>query len=818
MTAELLRLAIKNECPWVLGQLLNNTSLDEILKLLPHILESKNEKIINTYLKHALNKQPPIPMIFQLKLLNAIAYDNAEEIELLLRKYHDILFDDNLDPTNLLALACVLNREKAIKKLLTHDNFVDALQRIYEIIFEEIIESGNSTLITLLRKYIKNYDADNPLLSQLFRRAINENNVDVIKGVLAAGTNPFAPIAEDISPLDLAIAARSQYIILEILGEFPIAKLNQEANKQQILEKLCSCAVRNGFKNLLYKLIVEYNININMPIQHNNSIYSPLELAIKFENKEIIYFLLNRPNINIGTKTKEQLLLLACKKGHTAFIHLVKQNGYKIPPSVNVDGKGIMLIDYALQEKQPEIIQMLITEGIEPQNKESLMLWAFNNGAINLFITLREKYKGVELQNNDLINIWHAHVKRGDLSWINNTSQILKKLIKDELMQNENYKAIKNAMNNGDNEMVKALYPFIGNEALQSKLLKKVVKRQQPELFNFMVKSGAKFPDNNMLLPAIKQMYRAQYLLEEDVLPKIDTSIPPQLHMAYKMGHINTIHYACKNSPVPNHNGDFLPTDFADLSRYLLDEATKMQDTTSAFNLLTSGALFYKPGDKKEMLNKNTDTGYKLLCRACIIGDLQLVKILIDKGVTFTEYLDPKDPNPIELAAIFNHDQVVQYLIDQYRNTHEMNIKSMLTLAVKLNDWYLTGALLELMNPDELSAIEIKDLLKPHEKEITNQFIISMQTSYQEAEKHKDDMKKNKVLTRLAAVSKRLNALGVFLHTPTNPAFHEYSKFTDEFGMPITQSIAEVRTALDELNKKSMLAERAPSPKLTHFK
>lgn len=811
----LVSLAINNDCHWVINNLLERAEYNIAITKFPDVINSKNEKLITNYIKQMLNKNPREPEIYQLKLIDAILQNDAEQVETLLRKHDKVIINDNVDYATILALTFRLNKQMVIKKLLTHNEFKTALDRIDKIMLQEVCEAGNPALVKLILNHIKYNESDLIFLNTLFKRAIRDNDIDTVQALITAGANPFTPIdIENRSALDLAILNRSQYIILAILREYTPDKINQMANKSEILEKLYSAAVRNGFKNLLSHLTFNYKVDVNIPIHFDGESYSPLELAAKFGQKESIYFLLNRrANINLGHKTKERLLLLACKTGDTALIQLLKQNGYTIPTTVEVDIKSISLIEYAMQEKQPQVIYQLIADGVIPQNKTDIVLWAFENGYVQCVSDLLNLLKNLKFDNNYLITIWHNHIKQNDLSWIQSLSPVIKQFLSPEILQNENYDAILGSIKQGNSEMVKLLYPFITDENLRTKLLVEVAEMQQPQLFDFMIKNGAKFPDKQKLLPAIDKMYKPQLIFLADERPSMQLPIPPTLQIAYKMGHINTLHYISNTLKVSTFEGGYLPQDFAELSRFLLNYATKNQDTMTAFNLLKQGAIIYKPSNAKEKHDKNTDTGYQLLCRACIIGDLALVKLLIEKGVSHTELPDPQDPNPIALAALFGHDHIVKFMSDKYRDTLDFDIKKMLILMVKLEDWHLTSALLELMTTDDMLTMDIQKMLLPHQEKIKEHFLKIMDANYTEAQKRNDEIQQNNVFTRMAAVSKKLNGLGVLLHTPISPELHQYSQFNDEYGMPITKHIAQVRDMFDTLNKKAIQTARPPSPK-----
>lgn len=813
--SEIVSLAINKNCHWVINSLLERTEYNIAITKFSDVINSSNERLITSYIKQMLNKNPQEPEIYQLKFIDAILQNDAEQVETLIRKHGQVIFNDNMDYAIILALSFRLNKQNVIKKLLTNADCKLALKRIDKLMLSEVCEAGNPELVNLILHHIKFNDADLIFLNSIFKRAVKENDIDTIKALLYAGANPLAPIDEEHrTALDLAILNRSQFIILEILEVYTPDKINQLPNKYAILEKLFSAAIRNGFKELLPILIFKYKINASMPINYNSETFSPLELAAKFEQKESIYFLLNRRvDINLGNKTKERLLLLACKTGDTALIQLLKQNGYIIPAVVDIDFKSFSLIDYAMQEKQPQVINQLIIDGVIPQNKTDILVWAFENGFNQLFSYLLNTFKDIKIDNEALIAIWHKHIKQNDLTWIQQSSAIIKQVLSPEILQNENYNAILHAIQQNQGEMVKLLYPFITNEKLREKILETTVTMQQPELFDFMLKNGAKFSDKKKHLPAIDKMYKPQLMFLDDERPSLQLPIPPPLQIAYKMGHINTLHYVCNAIKLSTFEGEYLPQDFAELSRFMLNYATQSKDTNIAFNLLKHGAIIYKPGNQTEKHDKTKDTGYQLLCRACIIGDLALIKLLLEKGVPHTELPDPQDPNPIEIAALFGHEHIVKFLSEQYRNTLDFDIKKLLFLTVKLNDWHLTTALLELMPTDVLLSIGITKLLLPHQEEIKNHFLTIMAANYNEAVKNNDEIQQNNVFTRMSAVSKKLNALGVLLHTPKSQEFQQYSPYTDEFGMPITSYIAQIRESFDTLNKRAAQITRPPSPK-----
>lgn len=788
---EFFELSIRHNRKWAMEKLISKVDFIPVFNQIRILLEANNHELLNVLVQNLLKRSPPQQETNQLKLLYAIVNGNIEEVATLLRKETKLLGSPLLSAGNLLRLACATGNHKALKQLLNIEIFNNELTKVGQLLITESCERGDSDMVRFLCQKFQ-YSPTDVSLMVIMKRAIENNNIDIVNALMFAGFDPTTIIDANKNAIELAILYRSETIILSLLTNVPKEALKSTVPKNELLEKLFIAAVRFGYKTLLNELFTKYQAAIDSDIEFNGNTYTLLELAALSEQSGTCFTLLNRrADINKGHKTKERLVLLAIKSGEYDLISYLIEKSFRIPEIIEIDNKHINVFSYAMENRQPEVIRNILKLGTLPRQVNAILLWACGNGYSGLMEDLIKST--LELTKDDidaLMKIWHESCQQNKYEILSKLHQVMTKYITLPQLSHLVNTEIIHAVQIGQIESVKELYKLIAHDkAVVSSLLDVATTVHQPAIVDFLLQEGAQYKTDAPLISLIENAYQHQLIALRESIKGKPSKFHPLLQVAYEQGHIHIFHLLLTKTNIDKEATHKLPHDFAALSTYLLEMASKKEQTAVVMRLIKSGATF-AAGEK---------TGFDVLSRACITGDTDLVTFLLKNNVPFYKPFEMDDLNPIQIAAGFGRSNLVRLLLQSYADTLKWYPIKVLRLAIEIKDWRLVAVILEQLSNRDLKSDEI-ELLLPHQQNLKDTFLSIMRDSYKESETTHNQPQRNELLIRIKAVSNNLNALGMILHTATNPAFQQYSPRRDEYGFPITEHIADVRKVLNDFN------------------
>ncbi len=189
----------------------------------------------------------------------------------------------------------------------------------------------------------------------LYHRAIQENDVQKVKELLATGVDPDKPLPTDLQPTPLMYASSfPDGEILDLLLEQNVSLNEVDDNGDPVLH----WATYYGHTNNMRKLI-DAGADLLLQSKHGDA----LAVAFRLWHSDSVIHVFRGTALEMEITTEVKRIVAAVRaKNHTRVASLLR-NG--VSPNVR-DGLGMSLLHHAVRVADHEMVSLLVRKGGDP--------------------------------------------------------------------------------------------------------------------------------------------------------------------------------------------------------------------------------------------------------------------------------------------------------------------------------------------------------------------------------------------------------------------------------------------------------------------
>ena len=398
---------------------------------------------------------------------------------------------------------------------------------------------------------------------------------------------------------------------------------------------------------------------------------TPIMAASASGKVQIVNLLLdNGAKVNIKANNGLSALMMASSNGHIEVVKLLLDNGAKVNIKANNRLSALMM---ASSNGHIEVVKLLLDNGakvnIKANNGLSALMIASGDGHTKVVKILLDNRAEVDMQSNNRLSALM-------MASINGHNEVVKLLLehgaKIDMQDNDGESALLTSSANGHIEVVKLLLELrasianieIQNNAGQTSLIIASANGHN-EVVKFLLEHGAKvnMQENNRLsalMLASKNGHIAvvKLLLDNGANVNMQTSKGVcALIMASIQGHIEVVkcllEFKAEADLHPIENVDLLSNINVDLQSIIFDNCN-------------TGGLLIDPANMAKLIYANHNKhkiSFSPLLVACVFRHIEIVRLLLDHGVSVNKMYRNFLLSPLILACVTGQTKIVKLLL-----------------------------------------------------------------------------------------------------------------------------------------------------------
>jgi len=639
-----------------------------------------------------------------------------------------------------------------VKKLLEHKADLNLTENQGRVALDWIIASKNFPMLELILEWASPESVNQKNIAGLtiLHQAVEKDDVDVVKKLLAHKANPGQTDDQEQTILHYAIELKNPQIIELILAKSPPELINQK--RARGLTALHE-AVEKGDVDIVKKLLgYKADPNIN-----NDKEMSALHCAVMSDSLQILELILAgaTPEL-LSQKRAGGLTALhdAIKKGDVDVVKKLLE--YKADPNVK-DDKEKTALHYAIDSRKFQIIELILARATpELLNRKrsgglTVLHDAVEKSDLHVVKNLLERQADPKIQDNKGKTVLHCAIESRNPEII--------KLILEHTPQLVNQKrvggmtALHDAVEEGDVDVVKKLLEYKANpnikdnkertalhyamESGSSQIIKLIAEKVTPELDNEKKAGLTALHDavEKVDLDGIKNLLadKADLNITDDkertalhcaiisgnpqILELILEKALPEWVNQKRAGGLTALHDAVKKGDVDvvkkllEHKAD--PGQADDQGETVLDYAIELREL-QIIELILAKAT-------PELVNQKKSHGFTVLHDAVENGDLDVVKKLLDYKAD-PEIKNKKGNTALHFAVMSEDPKILELILEistaRLLNQKRVGSSTALHDAVEKGDVDVVKKLLEhkadpnIKNNKERTALHLAISLK----------------------------------------------------------------------------------------------------------